>query len=651
MGKFCFYIDPALNPSSKVPANLLVIYPKVKIYNKMDYNSDIHALEVMKAAGFKVIIGTGTSNSLEGLVPWFTENPDIYFISLSSNVNLPALSKRTIHNIYRLPPPLTYIGPCFINTIKHYNSNKSNILIAKGDPASETLAQNVMDAGPDIIWTIYYITSYSDTDAILPLITLPDSINTVCIYTALQLNYFNTQIANYPNGVYICQLPSPPELGAQLAGRYYSPQYSPNNERKITSDLNNFGADDYLVRIRDGINMAKNIIKYKQKYIRTLDPNNKNITKWKNTWTGMSGYLYFDNIGDRSFIYYTVYIYKTEGWIPYFKYILLNNKPFWLEETKIKVSLPIGLLEHFNYRKKLGKICFLLTNTTLDKSVIESMKFMGYNYDIFYIDNKHIGFLYSLYNKGYRYFIGCNFSTDLVRLKPFFDQYQDTLLISQYSSARSLNFRTNLNIYRLLPSDDQSFEYYYDFMINYSSYNYIVQSNDVYSQELYDGVSSLLPGTVYYVTSNSDFAQIVKDCSSPNSVTLICASDTIIEGLVITNIDPDQGIFMSGGGNLPNTAPPNFYYLSGTPQNERNVQTLINNLGTMASQSLYDAINITEKIRKHGSLNSCIGTNSYTYFDIVGDTIGAFFQLFNYYNGWNINKIYLYEKEKVFKSQ
>lgn len=651
-----FYLLNDFSTSQMIPGNLAFMGENINY----SFSDDPYDIIKLNNLGFKYFGGIQSSSNLLKMLPFFESNPDNFMISASTNSSANQFINRKNRNVYRLAVPNYRVADLMIqitqNTdLKPDYINKINILFENGDSYSQSLTDAIISKIPkNIQYEILNIGTVSDIDNNLPkLFASNNTMNIMALVDSDLTSHFYNQLSEHYNGkgYFIDNVGEVPKLTSNLSNKYFFISDESVYERNVAKLISNFGITNSFVSIYDTVNMINSISKY---------GNFDNVI-------GSNGYLYFDKVGDRSFLYYLVYLLRNDNWNAVYQQFSLGNEIFSLSEHKISDQPLQSLLYTYNHtRTKGGNIAFILSNTTNDNDIILNLSTLGYNYPIFSVDNKNVDYLEALYNQNYRIFIGLNTTQLLLKFKPFFDKYGDCILISLYSTANILNDRNNINIYRMIPPDDLTYPYYTDFIesINPIKINFIVETNDVYSESLYNNMIELLnqPNTMRYNVSINDtdeyYNRIISSTNQFKNVTLICAVNDYIIKNIYKRLNNNIGTYIDGGSTTPRTpgeivpyGAKNLYFLMFNPPFERNIQALINKLGNKASLPLIDALNMAQHIQKYGTFNEMIGSYGYSYFTKNGDRNFNFFAI-REFNGkeWIIKIVYNNIQNKYFKS-
>lgn len=628
----------------------------VKNVGLLDDNIEYINFENMNNINFskKSNIIFQTSTSLISILNKIQSKPNLRFISPISISSNTILTERTNKNLYRLSCPSTYYIPIFIKVINNITPIINNpdifLIYEENDNASinekNLLYDQLTTQGYNVILKPISTDYITDINNMLNEITL-DNNRFSCLSASDDqiIEYFHNRVNNYNYGYFIEYFGSLTDLGSNLTDRYYFVIYQSVYERNVAKLVNNFGLTNTYLGLVDCINMA----------------NSNNI----NDVIGSYGYLYFNEVGDRNFPFYYVYKWNGSEWNSEIIYYELENEYYYLERYNINnFTIKPSLLDTYShYNTKCGDICFILDKSLNDDRIRKTINYFGYKYKIVNItDNSNnpvsVNVLKNLYNQNYKIFIGLNTTNLLTHFKSFFDTYKDTVLISLYSSGESLNNRLNNNIYRMIPSDDNLYPIYIDF-INSNSFNkvnFIIQDSDIYSQSLYNGILNLLNPSLLNLsfnvnsnTTSSDYDNIISSCDiDSNTITIICAINDNILRNIYTRLNNNISTFINGGSpSVPKVNDiifenaKNCYFILFNPLFEKNIKKLLDTLLDDAALPLFDAVNMAINISKTNNFNQQIGAYGYLYFQQNGDRNFHFYNI-DKFNGfsWEIFNIY-----------
>lgn len=647
------YMDEQLASAKLIPPMLSLLNENVDY----GYHDNVYGIYNLYNKGYKYFASGASSTTLLSMLPFFEKNSDVIMIAGSSSSNDKRLMERKCRNIYRHPVPSTSITTSLFEIVKSVTLRddiikKINILVETDNTYSESLMEVIIENMPaDLEYEVIRISNMEDINNNMNKILESNEVMSVVAIVSSNLSfYFHEKVGEEYNdrGYFIENVGEPPLLNSRLNGKYYFIRNESIYERNIAKMINNIGESRTNISIMDCINMMKSFKKYGN-YDKVI---------------GSNGYLYFNEVGDREFIYYVGYEYIDSKWEIIYQNYDINNVNFSLERHEINYELEESMLYMYNFKKCIGgKICFILENVFVDDDIIENMSMLKVKYDIFSLENKQPNYLEKLYRKGYRIYIGCNITSTLLKFKQFFDNHKDCVLISLYSTADILNDRRNINIYRLLPPDNISYQYYIDLLgeLKPTRVNFIVQTGDEYSESLYRNISGTLNNTRRYdVTLESGqeiYDKIIEETNTINDATIICSYRHEIYKHIYTKLNNNVGAYINGGSTtlilpeymLPTTK--RCYFVMFSPPYERNVKSLQNNMNYKTSYPLIDAINMAEHLKKKGTIDKMIGSYGYSYFTYNGDRNFIFYGVYKYDNGtWSPIIIYNVLKNIPFKS-
>lgn len=647
------YMDRQLASATLIPPMLSLLNDKTE-FGYHDTTNDIYDLY---NDGYKYCASGLSSTNLISMLDFYEEHPDAIMIAGSSSSNDKRLLNRKCRNIYRHPVPGTEIvTPLFeilkSVTLKPDKINKLYILQEPGDTYSESLTEVVIDNMPDNVeYEILPMGSIQNIDMNLEKIMESNEVMSLVAIVSSELSrYFHNTLGEKYNykGYFVENVGEPPLLNSRLSKKYYFIRNESIYERNIAKIINNIGESRTNVSIMDCINMMKSFNKYGN-YNKVI---------------GSNGYLYFNEVGDREFIYYVGYEFDNSDWKIVYQNYDTNGVNFSLERYETGYEMKDSMLYMYNHRECIdSKICFILQDVFVDNDIRKNVELLEVKYKIFSIDNKGIDFLEQLYKRGYRIFIGGNITETLLKFKEFFDIHRDCVLISLYSTADVLNERRNINIYRVLPPDAVSYQYYIDLLkeTQATQINFIVQTGDTYSESLYQNLSKNLNNTQRYdVTLESSkeiYDRIINETNILGNATIICSSRHEIYEQIYTRLDNNDGIYINGGSTtltasryMSPTAR-NCYYLIFSPPYERNINALRKIMGYDTALPLIDGINMAEHLREKGTIDEMIGSYGYSYYTHNCDRNFIFYGVYKYNNGeWIPVTIYNVFKNIPFKS-
>lgn len=634
------------------------------------FSTSVNDIQSKYNEGYRIFISVSTSSVLKTFLDWFVEHPDAYMISCISISADPIFTQRQMKNIYRIANNATNYTKIEANVIKSKLSDPNNAtiyLVYERDDNASINEKNLLKQNLNG-YIVYEREIYDEQsiDNILDEITANNN-----IFSALSasntniIDLFHIKVATKQFGYFIEYYASLPSLESSLIDRYYFVLYECPHERNVEKLINDLGIENVFLSIYDSINMAKSLEKN-----RSI--NSKEI---KNDLVGTNGYLYFDNVLDRNFPFYITYELSNNSiWNPINVDTTYDMTAYTLSLYNLDFIQRESLLTPYSYNSTIcGKICFFLQDIIVDNDIILNAKLLNIKYKIFRstYDNgnfKPISYLESLYKRGYRIFIGFNNTSTLLYFKPFFDKYKDCICISLYSTGEILDLRSNINIYRMLPSDRRSYSFYNDFMntVNNTPFTYayyIVQTDDPFSEQLFSGISSIssIPFTRFDVnisTTASEYDNIYNQINTnQNNIGIICVVDDMIVRNIYLRCNNNICTFLNGGSTTPPisgvqipTTAKNCYFLMFNPPYERNIQKLYDTLGPVTAYPLIDVSNMANSISKYGTFNNVIGSYGYTYFTQNGDR-NFLYYVIRLYDGniWNINMIYNIVNNKCYK--
>lgn len=636
------------------------------------YADTVDVIQRLYDIGYRVFISISTSSTLKTFIPWFQEHPDAYIVSGISISSNPVFTGRTTKNIYRIASNSTYYVPVEVNVIKSVLPNVTSsiyLVYENGDDASinEKNLLKVQLAGIGYSPVELGVSTYDDIVSILSLITANDSTFTVLsASTSGVIDAFHQLVGTSTYGYFMEYYATLPSLPAPLVGRYYFVLYQPPYERNIQKMIDTMGIEQSFLPLIDMIHMA-----------RDIDTSSRCKSGVQIRSVGSYGYLYFDNVLDRDFPFYTVYILTSSGsdtiWDPLYITVSYGiNTDYTLSMYTLPIVDTPSMITPYVYPKtRCSKIAFILSDSTKDMDVRLNIAYLGYDKYSTMFDiapggvYRPISYLEHLYSVGYKVFIGLDTTALVQYYKSFFDTHPNAILLSLYSTGASLDTRTNTNIYRMLPPDNYTYEYYVDFTNTktptVTQAYFIVQTGDPYAESLYSGISTLLgiPSIRYDVsltTPGTTYDSIISICSaSSTSITFICAlSDTIINN-IYSRIHSNLGTYIDGGSTTPRAGLPldaqNCFFLMFNPPYSTDIQNLIDVLGTRTSLPLIDAMSMARSIACVGTYDKVIGSYGYTYFTPNGDRNVQYYSIRQWVSGsWDtIYAIYVVQTGVLFK--
>lgn len=607
------------------------------------FSTSVDDIQKKYDEGYRIFISVSTSSILSRFLSWFGSHPDAFLISCISISSDTIFTNRPMRNIYRIAVNSSYYTPIESDIAKSYDT--IYLVYQQGDNASENekslLSQQLIGLGKSPIEKP--IRTTTDIDAIVPDITLDNNIITILSASDSDIiDYFHTAVFGpSKSGNFIEYYASLPPLDPSLANRYTFVLYEPLYERNVQKLNNQFGDTNTFFPIIDCVNCARSLQSYKSITTDTI---------------GSYGYLYFDNVGDRNFIYYGKFLYNGTTWDRVGQVFAIGSNIFRTTVVAPISPLPSSVLDQYTFPNTIGyKICFYISkNVQTDIDLLANIAYYKYKYPIFYVEDVTLD---TLYNQGYKIFIGLTTTSILTTNLPWFTSHPDAVCISLYSTGESLDSRTNTNIYRMLPPDNTSYQFYVDFITKkgYTQAYFIIEQGDTFTQDLFNGLSAIIgiPYIKYDINQSTNLSPIIATINSnPNNLGIIGVVNPIINNNLYSLLNQTNvGSFIQ---TLSTTLPllgsstTNFYYMRFNPPYERNIQQQLDTLGNVASLPLYDSVSMATQISQTGTFDPLIGSYGYSYFTTNGDKNFIVYAIYIYNGSWSVYSIYNIIENTIF---
>ena len=304
--KICFLLLSSINEDLQIYNNLQYLGYDFPLF--FDYN--LQKVEELYNEGYRIFIGLSSTEYLTSLLPFFVNHPDTYGISLTSTG--PSLNNRQITNVFRLTPPDNLIIGTYLQFFENGNYQHIHLLQQQGDIFSETLSQLLFDAlqpwiGTKIISVDIISLTLDNIDEVLSIVDVdPSHVSVLSIVNNVLINTFNEKLsASLKLGNYIeSASPTPKNLNSNIVDIYYFIGYEPAFERNVQAQINALGITNTSPNLIDAINMALSF---------SINNNYDNVI-------GSFGYLYFNEVGDKTKIFYTLRRFDGSTWVPYIGY-------------------------------------------------------------------------------------------------------------------------------------------------------------------------------------------------------------------------------------------------------------------------------------------------------------------------------------------
>lgn len=300
-----------------IPENLAYFGFKFPMFTDVTLSK----IEKLYDKGFRVFIGPNSSSALTALLPFFKSHPDAVGISLYSTT--PVLSDRKIRNIYRLTPPDNLTTDVFVQFVKFKKYKHVHLLLQEDNELSNAVALTLYDAFLPLVGTLIdsvdiIPVTLSNINKIIKKIDMKKHISVVTLAdTELSDSFRNAVINSKKLGNYIDNFgPVPTLIDPRLKDIYFFFSFEPPYERNIKKQIETLGLENTVTPLYDAVNIA---LAFSEKYdLLTKENSHKSNNKYIKDIIGAYGYLYFTENGDRSFIYYTVRVFKGDYWKPIF---------------------------------------------------------------------------------------------------------------------------------------------------------------------------------------------------------------------------------------------------------------------------------------------------------------------------------------------